>query len=119
MMRCFMVAGALALISAPALAQEAATTLQEVTTKGIVLTVMDMDIDVNYTPDGKWVARNDDLTAMLGSPLTGTWRIDGDKLCSVSTIAPDEDCAVYPAGKKSGDSFEVSGAQGPAMVRIK
>jgi hypothetical protein len=106
---------AIALLAAPAFAD----TLTEVTTKGMVLTVMDMDIDITYTPDGKWVAKNDDLTAMLGAELTGGWRIDGNKLCTTSTVAPDEDCVVYPAGKTSGDSFEVSGGQGPAMVKIK
>jgi hypothetical protein len=106
---------AIALLAAPAFAD----TLTEVTTKGMVLTVMGMDIDVTYTPDGKWAAKNDDLTAMLGAELTGAWRIDGDKLCTTSTVVPDEDCAVYPAGKTSGDSFEVSGANGPAMVKIK
>jgi hypothetical protein len=114
-MRKLITIAALTAFAAPAFAD----TLTEVTTKGIVLTVMDMDIDITYTPDGKWAAKNDDLTAMLGAPLTGAWRVDGDKLCTTSTVAPDEDCVAYPADKKSGDSFEVSGSQGPAMVKIK
>ena len=59
---------ALALSAAPAFAD----TLQEVTSHGIVLNIQGMDIDVTYTPDGKF-------TAMDGQ-VTGTWRIDGDKL---------------------------------------
>jgi len=89
----------------------AADTLQEVTTKGIVLTVQGMDIDVTYTPDGKF-------TAMEGQ-VTGTWRIDGDKLCTSSNFDPNETCVAYPKDKKSGDSFDVTGPQGTATIRIK
>ena len=57
--------------------------------------------DAQYMPDGKF-------TAMSGQ-ITGAWRIDGDKLCTSSRADPTEMCVVYPKGKKSGDSFEVSG----------
>jgi len=89
----------------------AADTLQEVTTKGIVLSVQGMDIDVKYTPDGKF-------TAMDGQ-VTGEWRIDGPKLCTKSNFEPAEQCVEYPKDKKSGDSFEVTGPQGPATIKIK
>jgi hypothetical protein len=89
----------------------AADTLQEVTTKGIVLSVQGMDIDVTYMPDGKF-------TAMEGQ-VTGTWRIDGDKLCTTSSVDPNESCVVYPKDKKSGDSFDVTGPAGTATVKIK
>lgn len=92
-------------------APAAADTLQEVTTKGIVLSVQGMDIDVKYTPDGKF-------TAMDGQ-VTGEWRIDGDKLCTKSNFDPNESCVEYPKGKTSGDSFEVTGPQGAATIRIK
>ena len=98
---------ALALFAGPAFAD----TLQEVTTRGIVLTAGGMDIDVTYTPDGKF-------TAMDGQ-VTGTWRIDGAKLCTTSNFQPEESCTEYPAGKKSGDSFEVTSPQGAATIRIK
>ena len=107
MRRLLIAAAALALAAGPA----AADTLQEVTTKGIVLTVQGMDIDVTYTPDGKF-------TAMDGQ-VTGTWRIDGDKLCTTSNFEPDESCVAYPKDKKSGDSFELTGPQGTATIRIK
>ena len=55
----------------------------------------------------------------MGGQVTGTWRIDGDKLCTSSNYDPNESCVVYPKGKKSGDSFEVTSAQGTAPVRIK
>ena len=88
----------------------AADTLQEVTTKGIVLSVQGMDIDVTYTPDGKF-------TAMDGQ-VTGDWRRDGEKLCTKVGTDP-EVCAIYPAGKTSGDSFDVPGAMGPQMGTIE
>lgn len=106
-----MIAGlALAAMAAPAFAQ-GPTTLQEVTTKGIVLSVQGMDIDVAYKPDGTFTAMDD--------AVTGKWRIDGEKLCTSSNFSPTEECVAYPAGKKSGDSFEVQGAQGPATIKIK
>lgn len=108
-MRTLLVLGSLALIAAPALAQEP-TTLQHVTTKGVILSVQGTDIPVNYTPDGKF-------TAMDGA-VTGTWKIDGDKLCTTSNMDPNESCVVYPTGKKPGDSFEVTGALGSATIKI-
>lgn len=100
---------AVAAIAAPALAQTS-TTLQELTTKGMVMTAGGMDIPVTYKPDGTF-------TAMDGQ-VTGKWRIDGEKLCTSSNFSPAEECVVYPSGKKSGDSFEVTGAAGTATIKI-
>ena len=103
---------AAAVLAAASLSTAAfADTLDEVTTKGIVLNVQGMDIDVTYTPDGKF-------TAMDGQ-VTGEWRRDGDKLCTKSNFDPTEQCVEYPADKKSGDSFDVTGPQGTATVKIK
>ena len=98
---------AVAALAAPAFAD----TLKEVTTKGIILVVEGMEIDVKYTPDGKF-------TAMDGQ-VTGTWRIDGEKLCTTSNFQPAEECTVYPKDKKSGDSFELTGPAGTATIKIK
>jgi hypothetical protein len=106
-MRTLILAAAIAALSAPAFAD----TLQEVTTKGIIVSVQGMEIDVKYTPDGKF-------TAMDGQ-VTGEWRIDGEKLCTKSNFEPDEQCIAYPKDKKSGDSFEVTGPQGAATIKIK
>ncbi len=100
---------AVAAFAAPAFAQTP-TTLQELTTKGMVMTAGGMDIPVTYKPDGTF-------TAMDGQ-VTGKWRIDGEKLCTSSNFSPEEECVVYPAGKKSGDSFEVTGAAGTATIKI-
>lgn len=99
-----------AAVAAPAFAQTA-NTLQEITTKGIVMSAMGNDIDVTYKPDGTFDA--------AGGVVTGKWRIAGDKLCTSSNFAPVEECVLYPTGKKSGDSFEVTGSQGTATIRIK
>lgn len=110
MKRTLIIAGAILALAAPALAQQP-TTLQEVTTKGIVMEAGGMQIDVTYKPDGSF-------TAMDGQ-VTGKWRIDGEKLCTSSNFSPAEECVAYPTGKKSGDSFDLTGAQGTATIKIK
>ena len=86
-------------------------TLEEVTTKGVVLMIQGQEIDVAYTPDGKFTA--------AGGQISGEWRIDGDKLCTKSSLQPEERCTAYPKDKKSGDSFEITGAMGAVTVKIK
>jgi hypothetical protein len=101
----------IAALAAPAFAD----TLKEVTTKGIVLSAQGFELDVAYKPDSTFVV----TMAGDATPLaTGKWRIDGDKLCT-STDATPEECVAYPKDKKSGDSFDVTGAQGTATVKIK
>ena len=106
-MRKLLIGIALVAFAAPAFAD----TLKEVTTKGIVLTIQGMDIDVVYTPDGKFTAAE--------GQVTGTWRIDGDKLCTTSNFQPEEECTAYPKDKKSGDTFELTGPAGTATIKIK
>jgi hypothetical protein len=98
---------ALAAIATPA----AADTLQEVTAHGIDIIVGDAQIEVTFTPDGKFTA--------AGGEVFGVWRIDGDKLCTQSNFDQAENCVEYPKDKKAGDSFEVTGPQGSATVRIR
>jgi hypothetical protein len=100
----------MSLLMMAAASPAAADTLQEVTAHGIVILLGDRQIDVNYTADGKFTVN--------GGQATGTWRIDGDRLCAITNGNP-ETCVPYPKGKKSGDSFEVTGPQGPATVKIK
>jgi hypothetical protein len=106
-----MVMAALALSSTALATPAAADTLTEVTTHGIILTVGDMDIPVTYTPDGK-------LSAMDGQ-VTGSWRIDGDKLCTSSNVDPNETCVAYPKDKKSGDSFTIESPNGSVQIKIR
>ena len=88
-----------------------ASTLTEVTSHGMVVTIADVDIDVAFTPDGKFTA--------LNGAVTGTWRIDGDKLCTSSNVDPNETCFAYPKDKKSGDKFVLETPNGAVQVRIK
>ncbi len=94
-------------VAAPA----SAGTLQEVVKNGIILMIADMQIEVVYTPDGKFTAAD--------GAVTGTWKIDGDKMCTTSNFDPNESCIEYPKDKKSGDTFEVTGPQGSAQIKIK
>jgi hypothetical protein len=100
--------------SAPVQAAPAAAsnTLKEVTTRGNILVIPGFgDIDVVYTPDGKF-------TAMAGE-VKGTWRIDGETLCTTTNVQPVESCALYPKDKKSGDRFEIMTEAGLVEIRIK
>ena len=97
--------------SSVSVAPAAAGTLDEVVKNGIILIIQGMEIEVKYTPDGKF-------TAMDGQ-VTGTWKIDGDKMCTTSNFDPNESCAVYPKDKKSGDSFDLEGPQGSVTIKIK
>jgi hypothetical protein len=106
-MRTLLIALGLAALAAPAFAD----TLQEVTTHGMVVSVGGQQFEVDYTADGKLTVN--------GGLETGTWRLDGDRLCATVGAAP-ENCVVYPKDKKSGDTFEVPGTRGgTATVKIK
>jgi hypothetical protein len=107
MRKLIMIAAGVLALASPA----AAGTLDEVVAHGIILTVQDMQIEVTYTPDGKFTA--------LDGQVVGTWRIDGDKLCTSSNFDPNETCIEYPKDKKSGDSFELTGPQGSVTIKIK
>lgn len=106
-------AALLAFSAAPAFAD----TLQEVTAKGIVMKAtvqgMDLELAITYKPDNTYT------TNVMGQAINGKWRIDGDKLCTVSDMNPTEACTAYPAGKASGDEFEVQHPTfGAAKVKI-
>jgi hypothetical protein len=102
----------LGLIAPAAFAQAAANadTYREILAHGVVIVLPDMEIDVKFTPDGKFTA--------MGGASSGVWKIDGDKLCSTPDETLMETCGVYPAGKKSGDTFEIAGPAGRVTVRI-
>src|SRR5438045_1764035 len=105
-MRRLLIATALAAFAGPA----AAGTVEEMVKHGIVLTIGDMQIDVVYTPDGKFTAAD--------GQVTGTWKITGEeKMCTVSNFDPNETCVEYPKDKKSGDTFDVSGPQGSVAIK--
>jgi hypothetical protein len=117
-MKRLFIGAAAAALAMPALAQAASAqagggTVQELVKHGGVMTVMGTAIPVSYGADGKY------SVDFQGQKVEGTWRVDGDKLCTKAAGAPSENCTVYPAGKKSGDEFEVtSPTLGPIRVKI-
>jgi hypothetical protein len=104
-------------LAAPAVAEPQnapavnADTYKEVVAHGVVIVTPDIEIDVIFTPDGKFAA--------MGGLSKGVWHIDGDKMCSTPSETLIESCAVYPAGKKSGDTFEIQAPTGSVTIRIK
>ena len=100
-------AAACAALATPAFAD----TLTEVTGHGIVLMLGDMNIEVAYTPDGKFTAAD--------GQITGTWKIDGEKLCTSSNFDPNVTCVAYPKDKKSGDTFTLDSPQGSVQIKIR
>ena len=98
---------------APAFAQTPAAnadTYAQVIAHGVVIVLPDLEIDVKFAADGKFTA--------MGGASSGVWKIVGDKLCSTANETLMETCAVYPAGKKSGDTFAIPGPNGDVTVRI-
>jgi hypothetical protein len=106
-MRKLLLAAAFAALSTPAWAD----TMDEMVKHGIVLIIQGQEIDVAYTADGKFTAAD--------GQVTGAWRKDGDKICTTSNVDPNDTCVVFPADKKSGDTFDVTSDQGTATIRIK
>jgi hypothetical protein len=106
-MRMILAAIGLLALATPA----AADTLQELTTHGMIMTVQGMDIEVTYKPDGTFTA--------FDGQITGKWHIDGDKLCTSSSLDPTDSCVAYPKDKKSGDKFDLTTEQGTATIKIK
>lgn len=87
-----------------------ADTYREILAHGVVIVLPEMEIDVKFTADGKFTA--------LGGQSSGVWKIDGERLCSTPNETLMETCGVYPAGKKSGDMFEITAPTGRVLVRI-
>lgn len=88
-----------------------AETLDEVTTRGVVVVASGMEIPVEFTPDNRF--------SMFNGAIVGAWRIDETRLCLTGDADRVEKCTEYPLGKVSGDTFEVPGDQGPVTVRIR
>ncbi len=108
-MRKLLISAALAAgLAAPAMAD----TLEAVTSKGVVLSMMGMEIPVTYNADGTYTAD------AMGQTINGKWRIEGASLCSSNDMQPEETCTEYPEGKGPGDEFTISGDQGEVTIKI-
>jgi hypothetical protein len=100
------------LLTAPAIAQAPnADTYKAVIAYGVVIVTPGAEIDVDFSLDGKFKA--------FKGMSSGVWRIDGEKLCSTPNETLIETCGVYPAGKKSGDTFEIEAPTGRVTIRIR
>lgn len=112
-----LVAAAALALAAPAFAQDKST-LEYVTTKGTVVHAnmqgQELELPMTYKTDGTYV------TSAMGQEVTGKWRIDGDKLCTISAMGGgNENCIAYPAGKKPGDEFKVTNPMlGEVTIKI-
>ncbi len=116
MKKAILFATAAVALATPALAQDK-TTLEYVTTKGTVVHAnmqgQDLELPMTYKTDGTYV------TSAMGQEVSGKWRIDGDKLCTVSGMGGGENCIAYPAGKKPGDAFKVTNPMlGEVTIKI-
>ncbi len=114
-------AGLAAIAACSAHAQEA-TTLQFILAKGVSihgeLYGRPVDMQVTYNSDGT------SLTKVMsaggrGAEITGAWRVDAGRLCTVTIMNPDEACFDVPYGKQPGDTFKVmTPALGEATLTI-
>lgn len=91
-----------ALAAGAAFAQTAPNdTIQLLIAKGATLDApaVGMKGDISYNADGTF--------AGLDGNYTGTYKVDGNKLCSTApAVGEDNNCVEYPAGMKSGDKFK-------------
>lgn len=106
---------ALALAGPAARAQSASIdTLYYVVREGIVMTVQGHVIPIDYAEDGTFSG------AASGTRFEGTYRLEGNRICTASSLSMSETCTAYPEGKRPGDEFEVtSPALGSVRVRIR
>lgn len=117
MKNAMIIAAAAVALAAPAFAQDKST-LEYVTTKGTVIHAnmqgQELELPMTYKTDGTYV------TSAMGQEVSGKWRIDGEKLCTVSAMGGGtENCIAYPTGKKPGDEFKVTNPMlGEVTVKI-
>jgi hypothetical protein len=102
---------AMSLLMLAAATPAAADTAQEIAAHGMTLAFQGSSVELIFTPDGKFTGMN--------GQVNGTWRMDGDKVCSKSGVGPGENCLAVPADKKSGDTFQVTLPAGVATVTIR
>lgn len=102
------------LLAAPALAQDVAPpsdTIKAVLEKGVTIDVGGMTGDIEYKNDGTFSG--------FGGQFAGTYKADGNKLCITVPGMIENQCQEYPAGKKSGDTFELTSDMGPLKTTIR
>lgn len=98
---------ALALAAAPAFAQAAPNdTVKAMLAKGAVFVANGQTYEFVARPDGSYAN-------FAGGPM-GTYRAAGSALCVTPNAYRSEACFTIPAGKTSGDTFEMTNEGGQA-----
>ncbi len=104
---------ALALV-APAFADDDTAapndTIAHMVANGAVVTAQGADYAMTYAEDGSF---KDD-----SGMLAGTWKASGDQHCITVPGMFEDMCSAYPAGKTSGDTFEIETDMGPLQVKL-
>lgn len=99
--------------TAPFALAEGNATLKSLIAKDAEITTQGLAIPIDYNEDGTYSG------VAMGTGFTGTWRIEGNSLCTTSSMSPAESCTEYPEGKSAGDEFEVtSPTLGAVKVKI-
>ncbi|RIJ23572.1 hypothetical protein D1224_04720 [Henriciella barbarensis] len=100
--------------TAPVEAAPPIDTLYFVVRDGIVMTTQGHTMVIDYNEDGTFIGE------LRGSAFEGTYRLDGARLCAMSSLATSETCIAYPEGMTSGDTFDaVSPALGGVRIHIR
>lgn len=82
-------------------AAQASDTLRYVISRGVVLTVQGHTIPMVFNEDGTYSGEAADAA------FKGTWRVEGESLCTASLMSQMETCVSYPPGKRPGERFDV------------
>ncbi|WP_139792341.1 hypothetical protein [Henriciella litoralis] len=99
---CVTLAALACLPMAQSASAQASDTLTAIIQNGATFSTQGFKINVNYAEDGTFSGD------AAGSDFSGTYRIEGDQLCTSSSLSSSETCTEYPPGKAPGDTFEVS-----------
>lgn len=117
MLRRLMILGLLVGVGNPSSAEDM-TTLQYLVKNGAVIKATSrqgrpIEMHVTYKEDGTSV-----MTGLGPQELSGRWRAVDDRFCTSNEMSPAETCFEIPAGKKPGDSFNVTTALGEAVLTV-
>lgn len=100
------------LCAAPAFAQAPPSdTLKTIVEKGMTLSVMGMEGNMDFKPDGTFSG--------FDGQFAGTYKVDGTKLCLTVPGMIENQCTEYPIGKTSGDKFMIAADFGEMEVTVR
>jgi len=98
------------LLTLPAIAQDLSS-LQYAMANGISIDAelygRPVHMSVAYHADGRSTTHITGAAAR-GADISGTWRVQGDQLCTVNIMNPTEACFKIPSAKKPGEPFTLT-----------